>query len=173
MRKTSQVETEQTSACSEEIGGPRGTRPSYAGFAEVPTLMVSSERRGTLCDGTLHLQLMLSEVPGRSWVEAFCQWDPSKSPFAGVAAGQLPRIEGDQIYWSIRQADLASAWWYLGRCVDRANAACSRLSATRAQLESRQADEHATSNHENEWQRAVNGPGNHQAGWTRGDRGIT
>jgi hypothetical protein len=106
-------------------------------------LMVSSERRGTLCDGTLHLQLMLSEVPDRSWVEAFCQWDRSKSPFTGVAAGHLPRIEDDQIYWSIRQADLASAWWYLGRCVDRANAACSRLTATRAQLESCQANEHA------------------------------
>ena len=105
-------------------------------------IVISSERRGTLCDGTLHLRLMLSGVPDRSWVEAFCQRDSSKSLFDGVAAGQLPRIEGDQIYWSIRQADLMSAWWYLGRCVDRANAACWRLSATRARLESRQADEH-------------------------------
>jgi hypothetical protein len=94
-------------------------------------LVISSERRGTLCDGTLHLHLMLSEVPDRSWIEAFCRRDPSKSLFDGVATGQLPRIEGDQIYWSIRQADLMSAWWYLGRCVDRANAACSSRPARR------------------------------------------
>jgi hypothetical protein len=137
VRGTSHVETEQSSACSEEIGGPRGTRPSYAVSPRFRPLVISSERRGTLCDDTLHLQLMLSELPDRSWAEAFCQRDPSNSVFDGVTAGQLPRIEGDHIYWSTRRTDLMSAWWYLGRCVDRANAACSRLPGTRARLESR------------------------------------
>jgi hypothetical protein len=72
--------------------------------------MVSSERRGTLCDGTLHLQLMLSEVPDRSWVEAFCQWDPSKSPFAGVAAGSY---RGSKVTRSIGRSDRRT-WRRLG-----------------------------------------------------------
>jgi len=37
VRGTPHLETEQTSVCSEEIGSPHGTRPSYAGFAQVPT----------------------------------------------------------------------------------------------------------------------------------------
>jgi hypothetical protein len=104
-------------------------------------LAISSKRRGTLCDDKLHLQLGLSDLPDRSWVEEFSQRDPSGSIFDGATAGELPRIEGDQIHWSIRQADLMSAWLYLGRCVDRANAAGSRLHAARARLESGEAAE--------------------------------
>lgn len=106
-----------------------GPVPATSVPARSRPILISSERQGTLCDGTLHLRLMLSEVPDRSWLESFYRREASKSPFDGVAAGQLPRIKGDRIYWSIREADLMSAWWYLGRCVDRANAACSRFPA--------------------------------------------
>ncbi|MGO8875213.1 MAG: hypothetical protein ACLQNG_05530 [Acidimicrobiales bacterium] len=95
-------------------------------------LVISGKRRGTLSDDTLHLQLGLSERPDRCWVEAFSQRDPAKSVFEGRPASQLPRIEGDEICWSIRQADLMSAWWYLGRCVDRANVASARFRAAPA-----------------------------------------
>lgn len=106
-------------------------------------LTISSDRRAILCHGKLHLQFVLSELPDRPWVEAFCQRDPLNSAFDGAGAGELPRIEGDQIRWSIRQADLMPAWWYLGRCVDRANSARSRLRRTRASVESGEAAEDA------------------------------
>lgn len=128
MLVTSHAETEPD---LRSFGGDRGVLVGPVPAMPVPPrfrpLVIGIERRGDLRDGTLHLKLTLSEVPDQSWVEAFRQRDPSKPPCEGVPAVQLPTIEGDQISWSIRQAYLMSACWYLGRCVDRANAACSRL----------------------------------------------
>lgn len=118
--------------------GPVPVVPASPGFRP---LAISGKRRATLCHGKVHLQLVLSERPDRSWVEAFCQRDPLNSAFDGAA--ELPRIEGDQIRWSIPRADLMPAWWYLGRCVDRANSTSSRLRGTPAQFGPGKGAEHA------------------------------
>jgi hypothetical protein len=93
------------------------------GSARSRRLVITGERKATLRGSTLDLQLTLSGVPDRSWVDAFLQRDQPSLPIEGVSARRPPKIIADTIHWSIGKADLVPAWWYLGRCVDRANAA--------------------------------------------------
>ena len=86
-------------------------------------LVISAERRAMRRNGTLDLELMLSGVPDRAWLDAFSQPDPESSLDFGPAALEAPRIIHDTIHWTINETCLMPAWWYLGRCMDRANAA--------------------------------------------------
>jgi len=145
VRAASHIETapERTSTCSEEIGGPVGPVSATPPPPKFRPLVIGSKREAALRSGTLHLRLALSEVPGRPWVEAFNELDQARSPFDALAKDQLPKIDGNMILWSVRQGDLMPAWWYIGRCVDRANAACARRAHAQARTESREASERA------------------------------
>lgn len=86
-------------------------------------LVISDNRRASLHGGQLDLELTLSGVPDRTWRDAFHMKGQTGSPIVGVTAPRPPRIVGDTIHWSIGKTNLVQAWWHLGRCVDRANAA--------------------------------------------------
>jgi hypothetical protein len=100
--------------------GPVSNTPASARSRR---LVITGDRKATLRGSTLDLQLTLSGVPDRPWIDAFLRKDQPDLPIEGVSARRPPKIVADTIHWSIGKSDLVPAWWYLGRCVDRANAA--------------------------------------------------
>jgi hypothetical protein len=114
-----------------------GPVSSTSGSPRSRRLVISGERKATLRGSMLDLRLTLSGVPDRSWIEAFNARDQPSVPIEGFSARRPPKIVSDTIHWSIGKADLVPAWWYLGRCVDRANAA-SFQPATRTRPEPQQ-----------------------------------
>jgi hypothetical protein len=84
---------------------------------------IGSQRTATLRGDTLDLEFTLNGVPDKAWVAEFHTQSQAISLIDGVAAVSPPWIVDDTIRWSIGKTLLAPAWWYLNRCLDRANAA--------------------------------------------------
>ena len=105
----------------EEIGGPMGPMSAAPEPPRTRHVYISRNRRAVLRGHTLELELALSVLPDRVWLDAFLQSDTIPSPIIGVNTLLRPRIIDGKIHWTIEENDLVAAWAYLTSCVDRAN----------------------------------------------------
>jgi hypothetical protein len=97
---------------------------------------ISRNRRAVLRGHILELELTLSGLPDRVWLDAFLESNTTPSPIFGVETLLRPKIIDGKIHWSIEENELVAAWAYLTSCVDRAN---GLPSPTRDQHDSRTA----------------------------------
>ncbi len=84
-------------------------------------MTISDDRRGSVSGDVIALELRLSATPDAAWIEGFLVEPGAQHAFAGRPVGDLPRIEGDLICWSVRTTELRIAWQHLIRCLERAN----------------------------------------------------
>ena len=84
-------------------------------------IFMDDRREAALRGRALDLALTLSAVPDQEWQDAFFAPDPARLYLSAATALQRPTIVDSRLHWSVDPAELERAWWYLNRCIKRAN----------------------------------------------------